>query len=304
MHSHITKSVLFTCYQVQGTFVKVSDSTQLEAAPVINIEHTHVGEIPLLHVVQEELNTRAIPLIIFVHGFESAVENNLHYAYLLAKKGFRVVLPEAIYHGERQAGLSSLEMNMHFWDIVTKTIDELKVIKEYFERENKIDIERIGVAGTSMGGIVTLGALTQYPWIKAAVSLMGMPYYEKFSQFQLQQLDASGVNIPISDTDKESIFAHLRKYDLSQQPEKLNGRPLLFWHGVKDPTVPYTYTYQFYESIRPLYQDIPEKLQFISDEKAEHKVSREGVLKLVDWFDTYLASPSMIEVTTLGERMD
>jgi uncharacterized protein len=255
---------------------------------VIKIETTHIGEIPLLHVVQESLNSTPLPLVIFVHGFESAMENNLHYAYLLARKGFRVVLPEAIYHGERNAGLNTLEMNLHFWDIVTKTIDELNVIKDHLERENKIDPERIGAAGTSMGGIVTLGALTQYSWIKAAVSLMGMPYYEKFSQFQLEQLKKSGIDLPYSDKEKESIFEHLRKYDLSQQPEKLSGRPLLFWHGVKDPTVPYTYTYQFYESIRPLYHDIPEKLQFISDEKADHKVSRQGVLKLVEWFDEHL----------------
>ena len=57
---------------------------------------------------------------------------------------------------------------------------------EYFEKEQLIDSERIGLVGTSMGGIVTLGSLTRYSWIKAAVSLMGMPYYEKFALWQLK----------------------------------------------------------------------------------------------------------------------
>jgi uncharacterized protein len=270
---------------------------------LITIENINVGKIPLLHVVKEDRGDERLPFIIFVHGFESAKENNLHYAYLLANKGFRVVLPEAIFHGERHSGLNPLDLNFRFWECVTTTIDEIEMIKNHFERENKIDTNRIGVAGTSMGGIVTLGALTQYPWIKTAVSLMGMPYYEKFSQYQLQQLTESGLKIPLTEIDKEAIFKHLRKYDLSLQTDKLNGRPLLFWHGVKDPVVPYSYTYQFYESIRPLYQESPEKLKFISDVKADHKVSREGVLSLVDWLEKYLNESAMIEVTTSQGRM-
>lgn len=265
---------------------------------MIVIENESVGEIPLLHVVKRELFESQLPFIIFVHGFESANENNLHYAYLLAEKGFRVVLPEAIHHGKRSRGLNTLEMNFKFWETVTTTIDELQLIKEHYERENKIDIERIGIAGTSMGGIITLGALTQFEWIRAAVCLMGMPYYEQFSQFQLDQLEKSGVSLPFSEIEKEAIFEHLRKYDLSLQTEKLQRRPLLFWHGVKDPVVPFSYTYQFYEKIKPLYETVPEKLQFIKDEKADHKVSREGVLGLVGWFDQFL-NPSMRNVTTI-----
>ena len=57
-----------------------------------------------------------------------------------------------------------------------QSIEELDVLRQYFEKESLIDSERIGMVGTSMGGIVTLGSLTRYKWIKAAVSLMGMPY--------------------------------------------------------------------------------------------------------------------------------
>lgn len=269
---------------------------------MIVIKNETIGEIPLLHVVKKDQFDAQLPFIIFVHGFESAKENNLHYAYLLAEKGFRVVLPEAIHHGERSIGLSTNEMNLRFWESVTTTIDELQVIKEHYERENKIDTACIGLAGTSMGGIITLGALTQYNWIKAAVCLMGMPYYEQFSQFQLKQLEKNGFDIPFSEEEKERVFEHLRKYDLSLQTDKLANRPLLFWHGVKDPVVPFSYTYQFFESIKPLYGSEQEKIQFIKDEKADHKVSREGVLRLVDWFEHFL-EPSMRKVTTSFSRI-
>ncbi|PLR87396.1 esterase [Bacillus sp. V33-4] len=255
---------------------------------MINVENLRIGNIPVLHLAKKDESSKSLPLVIFVHGFTSAKEINLHYGYLLAQKGFRVVLPETIHHGERAQESGDKNLNFRFWDIVLNTIEELNTIKEYYERKNYIEVERIGVAGTSMGAIVTLGALTQYSWIKTAVSLMGMPYYEQFALAQLDEMKKRGIRFPFSENEIASLFSHLQKYDLSAQPEKLEQRPLLFWHGKKDPVVPYQPAYHFYESMKPAYQDAPDRLKFISDEKAEHKVSMEGIASTVKWFETYL----------------
>lgn len=58
---------------------------------MIQIENQTVSGIPFLHIVKEENRHRAVPLVIFIHGFTSAKEHNLHIAYLLAEKGFRAV---------------------------------------------------------------------------------------------------------------------------------------------------------------------------------------------------------------------
>lgn len=228
-------------------------------------------------------------MIIFIHGFTSAKEHNLHYAYLLAEKGFRVILPESLYHGDREEnGFSETDLYGHFWKIVIQTIHELKDVKEYYVQVGLADQKRIGLAGTSMGGIVTLGALTQYSWVKAAVSLMGMPAYEKFSQWQMDLLQSQGFKLPFTEEQiSEQLFV-LRDYDLSLQPEKLENRPLLFWHGKKDPVVPFHLTYQFYQAIKDDYLKQPDLLRFISDENADHKVSREGLKATVEWFGKYL----------------
>lgn len=271
---------------------------------MILVENKIVSGIPLLHVAQKDKVNNRLPLVIFVHGFESAKENNLHYAYLLADKGFRVVLPEAIYHGERElSGMSGKKLHLRFWEIVVRTIHELEIIKNYFEDKDLVDSSNIGVAGTSMGGIVTFGALTKYSWIKASVSLMGMPSYVKYAKMQIEHLSKKGVSIPFNDDELKGLFEQLSTFDISKNPEVLNERPLLFWHGQKDPIVPHSLTYQFYETIKPKYNNSPEKLQFISDEKADHKVSRLGVLKLVDWFEQYLTpSNHMIYVTSENNR--
>ncbi|MEH7224881.1 esterase [Bacillus sp. JJ1566] len=255
---------------------------------MVIVEKKKFVDIPALHIVKDQLKDEKAPLILFVHGFGSAKEHNLHYAYLYAEEGFRVVLPEADFHGERDKSLEELEMNFKFWDIVINEIKELQSIKDELVGNGLVDESRIGVAGTSMGGIVTLGALTQYPWIKTAVSLMGSPYYEEFCRGQIEELQQHDIELPFSEAELEEKYAELRKYDLSIQPEKLNGRPLFFWHGEKDKMVPFKYTYEFYQEVKPLYNGKKENLSFIADTRADHKVTREGLLASVEWFKKYL----------------
>lgn len=152
---------------------------------MILIDHQTVSGIPFLHIVKEENRDRPAPLVFFIHGFTSAKEHNLHFAYLLAEKGFRAVLPEALYHGERAEQLSAEELAVHFWDIVLNEIEELDVLKKDFEARGLIEDGRIGLAGTSMGGITTFGAMAAYDWVKAGVSLMGSPNYTAFFSSRL-----------------------------------------------------------------------------------------------------------------------
>lgn len=269
---------------------------------MVIVENECIEGIPLLHIVNQERTHERLPLVMLIHGFMSVKERNLHYAYLLAEAGFRVILPEAIYHGERQQGFKEKEFYAYFWDIVVNTIDEINTLKEVYDHKGLIDLDRIGVAGTSMGGIVTLGALTQYKWIHAAVSLMGMPAYEQFSLWQLEQLKNLGMTLPYSEEQIEQQLKFLRAYDLSRQPEKLDNRPLLFWHGKKDPRVPYPLTFKFFESIKPQYQNTPEKLKFITDEKAGHNVTIDGVKATVKWFEHHLLNKAEQQTNTAGVK--
>lgn len=255
---------------------------------MIIVEKNILMNKPLLHIVDKNVQEEKLPLIMFIHGFTSAKEHNLHYAYLLAERGFRVILPEAVYHGEREQGLTEMDLYSRFWEIVIKTIHEINDYKEYYVDKGLANQEQIGLAGTSMGGIVTLGALTKYKWIKAAVSLMGMPAYQKFSHWQLEQLKSLGIELPFTNEQIAEQLTVIRQYDLSLQPEKLENRPILFWHGKKDPVVPYPLTYQFYQDIKNEYEKTQGNIHFITDEKADHKVSRQGLFATVEWFEKHL----------------
>ena len=73
------------------------------------VKEENWSNIPLLHIVDETEENSNIPTVIFLHGFTSAKEHNLHYAYNIAKKGFRVLVPEAHLHGVRDEGLDEVQ---------------------------------------------------------------------------------------------------------------------------------------------------------------------------------------------------
>ena len=54
----------------------------------LNVTEELWGNIPLLHIVEEEFNDKQVACRHFPSRFTSAKEHNLHYAYNMAKKGY------------------------------------------------------------------------------------------------------------------------------------------------------------------------------------------------------------------------
>lgn len=254
----------------------------------MKIEQQQWGEIPLLHMYDEKMNANT-PTVIFLHGFESAKEHNLHYAYNYVNAGLRVIMPDAILHGQRDQGLDQIQLSMRFWEIVLTNIEEVAYLKKELQARGLVKDAKIGVSGTSMGGITTLGCLTVYPWIDAAAVMMGTPNYVDLAAGQLGQIEAMGLKLPMTEEEIQKLYATLSYFDISKQPEKLAGRPVFFWHGKKDKTVPYAPAYDFYEATKEQYAATPERWQHMTSKSSSHQVNRKGMLANVAWLTQYLA---------------
>lgn len=251
---------------------------------MILITNESIGGVPSLHVVKGGSEDKELSTIFFFHGYTSAKEHNLHIAYLLAEKGFRVILPDALHHGERQYDQN--DRDLKFWEIVINSIKELEGMKEELKRRGLID-DQIGVIGTSMGAITMYGALATYDWIKTAVSFMGTAYYQAFMNAQLSIVENRGLDV---ESMKNHVLSQIKPFDLSEQFDKLDGRPLLIWHGKEDQVVPYPFSEKLYQELESRYQDHPQHLKFLSEERTAHKVSRKAVLSSIEWFERYLSN--------------
>ncbi|HLR61702.1 MAG TPA: alpha/beta fold hydrolase [Lentibacillus sp.] len=253
---------------------------------MIKVSHHTLASIPCLVVTDHQKENDALPTLTYFHGFTSAKEHNLPLAYLMAEEGFRVILPDSMYHGEREKEISSLKRQISFWDIVMQNVKELKDIRNELNAKRLIADGRFGIAGTSMGGITTAAALTQYPWIRTAGVLMGSPKITTYAKTLVDSFRKMG-DLPVTDETIEHLYVQLEHYDLSKQINKLNDRPVLFWHGEDDAVVPFDHSYTFYDEAKKYYTD-QGRIRFIKEANRAHKVSRFAILETVKWFKTFL----------------
>lgn len=244
--------------------------------------------IPLLHVAPDNAADKNLPTVIFLHGHMSAKEHNLHYAYQLADKGIRVLLPDAHLHGEREEGQDAIQLSLRFWEIVLTSIEEIGLIHKIAKEKLLVEGEP-AIAGTSMGGITTLGALTVYPWIRAAAIMMGAANYVELANAQMSQFESRGFTLPITDLERANMLTTLGQFDGTKKMESFNKRPLFFWHGEQDVIVPFGPTYDFYKKLKDSYGDAGEdKLKFLREEETGHAVSRPGMLAATEWLAEHL----------------
>jgi fermentation-respiration switch protein FrsA (DUF1100 family) len=245
--------------------------------------------IPLLHVGPDKEWNHPLPTVVFFHGIGSAKEHNLHYAYQLAEKGVRVLLPDALLHGERSENLTEMQLIVRFWEIVLTSIRELEYINSIAHDKQLVKGE-IAIGGTSMGGITTLGALTAYSWIKAASVMMGAGNYVELAKAQIAQFESRGNQLPFSAQQREELFATLSNFDSHENINSFNKRPVFFWHGEQDPIVPFEPTFNFYHLLKEHYTESPELIYFMREREAGHAVSRSGMLAATEWLAKHVKS--------------
>lgn len=239
---------------------------------MVSMNEERVDGIPAIHAFPADREGQPLPTVFFFHGFTSSKELNAPFSYMLAKAGFRVVMPEAAMHGARFDGDEALRLSS-FWEIMVTCIDELSLFRDHYARRGLIADGRIGVGGTSMGGFAALGSFAHYPWIKAAASYMGSAYFQSLSRTLYP------ARTPMTQET-------LRAYDPSRQIERLAGRPLFVWHGEQDDIVDFDESLRLRDALSGAGQ--AGDLTFVSEAKGGHKVSTASVVAGVDFFLTHL----------------
>jgi fermentation-respiration switch protein FrsA (DUF1100 family) len=246
----------------------------------------NINGVPLLIAEKQEIKGQPAPLLIFAHGYTSAKEHNLHFAYSLAEKGFRVVLPDAPLHGEREPE-DITKRDMKFWDIVLQAVDEINHIAAYFSEKDLVIAGKIAAGGISMGAITTYAVLSQNSEIAAGIALMGTPALEDFAKWQVEQLKNRGWTVPFTENMLQDVYYTLRSMDVTVNPELLNQRSLFMWHSKCDEVIPFHHTHSFYEQLQNT--DYKGNIMFKEDSASGHKVSRSAYLRSIDWLEELFA---------------
>ena len=207
--------------------------------------------------------------ILFYHGLKARKEGNRKEYKSLAQKGFLVAGIDNVGHGERlyknfdDRAKTKEAFEIFFTGMVRETAEEVPIIIEELVKNYKINRDKVGICGISMGGYITYSAILIEPSLKAATPILGSPKWKS-------SLEKSPHN----------------------HPEKFFPVALLSQNAGKDESVSPVFAKDFHRKLEPFYKEKPEKLKYIEFPDSGHFMIEEDWNELwdntVNWFCKFL----------------
>ncbi len=193
-------------------------------------EKKRVGDIPILEYCVG--SPKGKPLVFMTHGYGSFKERMANFAMRLADKGYFVVAPDALAHGERnEPGRYSI------LQVVERSVADIDVLIEYYKANSDSDTELFSIVGRSMGGFVAYSYLVngKYPPRAIAPTIsspdsrdlmnyqLGLSYYENHKIRHLtdpveiarrnEELEEASLLARVVKNDKVAVIVQNMRFD-------------------------------------------------------------------------------------------
>ncbi len=243
---------------------------------MLTFKRFNIQSIPLIEITPEQQEGESLPLAIHYHGWMNNKDYSIAYGIEIAKRGFRVVMADALYHGERRLpGQEKDQDQRKILQVIPQSVTEFPIILDYYQQENLIANDFIAVSGQSMGGMTVCMLIAAYPEISAGVCLEGTPN-------PVKMFIENGYSV-------EEIPDNFKSFDLSTYPKRISKRPMLFWHAQGDQWVDVKYVQDFYHSNKEL--EALKNTHFAEDEGGEHFVPYSEVVRMAYFLAYAYQSP-------------
>ena len=149
------------------------------------VEESLLAGVPLL-LVRPSGSVRALPTVLWVHGYGASKETHLAELLRLADLGLLAVGIDAVGHGRRRPDGcahrvtgSPRENAAVFRRIIGDTVAGLPRLVDELLEVGLSEPGRIAIAGVSMGGCIVYGAVAADRRYAAAVALLGSPEWTR-----------------------------------------------------------------------------------------------------------------------------
>jgi len=226
---------------------------------------------------------RTYPLIVSVHGGPSSANRPgwpVRWNAVLPSEGYYVFLPNP--RGSYGQGEAFTQANVK--DFGYGDLRDILAGVNAVAKAAPVDLNRVGLTGWSYGGYMTMWAVTQTHFFKAAVAGAGVANWQSY--YGENRIDTW--MIPFFGA---SVYADPSVYARSSPITYITNvrTPTLVLHGDRDSEVPTPQGYEFWHALKTL--GVPTELVIYPNEghairKRAHQ--RDIEERMVAWFDKYL----------------
>lgn len=234
-----------------------------------------IGDIPAL-LLRPKNDEKMYKTVVFYHGWSSSKESQKIRGLILAMFGYQVLIPDSIYHGERNPIDYDSDNGELFWDTVLNTIEEFDLIRESIVHKYNGDKDNITVMGHSMGGFISAGIFTHNKDVKSVITLNGSFAWDYFNSIFKEE---NNLKMTEKQIEQEVI---INKLDPIKNLEKLKDRPILMVHGGSDTVVSVECQRLFLRTIEPLNED-KRKVRLIKHPNLGHFVTTNMMEDSIRW---------------------
>ena len=267
----------------------------------ISVQSQWIENISSLEISRETANPA--PLIFFVHGVASDKRQGIPLGYEMARKGFVFVSLDAILRGER-ADQKFDPSGGEAWESIYPEetwLDELfimirmvqqigldlQVLIDHYQNDPRIDGEKIGFAGYSMGGWAAFYSSSINKKIKATASIGGAPCFERIWENVVLECSVNPDWNEKLDKVKEDTYlrkAYIRDMDpLSYfTEEKIN--PLLMICGDLDKS-PKIHCLDLYGEINQKSNNKSDHIKMSIHDGVGHQLTLKMAEETAAWFE-------------------
>lgn len=243
-------------------------------------EKIYIKDIPVIVLTPKDINNRGT--IVLYHGWSSSKESQRMRGFILSSVGYRVAIPDAINHGERDPFSEyGLDKGDELWTTIFKNIEEWDILIDGLIEKYGVNKDNIGLIGNSMGGITASGIYTHNNYIKALVVLNGSMAWENSNN-----IIKDSINITMTEKLR-GLEKQIEVIDPIKNIDLLVDRPIMILHGDSDVVVSVESERLFFNKISPKYKD-KEKIKFIEYPDLNHLVTTNMMEDSILFFNKYL----------------
>lgn len=274
----------------------------------MQVEKHVLQGVPFLLWLPED--ARHAPLVIYIHGFTGDKGGGMELSLRLAERGLACLSLDAAMHGERlDASIrdtflhpmpediypfeSGLDRFYRMLKIVEQTAADISGLLDALAGDERLDVQRAGVCGASMGGLIGYLAASREPRLRVAVPQISLGNIAERWQDALLEAEmdpqwVEALHAQRAETERRTAWVCEQLDPVHALCTRFAPRPLLMQCGDLDTDLPKGYSVRLYRQLCGSYAANPQALQLRVYDGVAHRVTSRMTREAADWLALHL----------------